>query len=586
MGELLHYRNNLQAVPELIKFTLGMDVFVVCDRMVAMAGTGPYRSNIGTRRPRDSYVDVTLHHGDGQTVTEPRYTDQCLRCEYRPLCPYIMVMCRPLTRDNRVKGLIGFLGFSEDQRQAMIRHSSFLCELSEKLSFIWGTDGLDMPQFFCHPGARAFIDLFESGLILTTPDYRVLNLNQPAEHFLRAGAAELSGQRLWEILDPPAGKASLANLPSRGDLAGRYIRTGDYPLSGPRGIAGHVVVLSNRNQSQLSWKGYSLSAPALPIIVGASPAMVRLREHASNVARGNSTVLIQGETGVGKELVARYIHQMSRRWSGPFETVNCAAIPDSLFESEFFGYTPGAFTGAAIKGKIGHFEAADGGTIFLDEISRLSPFNQAKILRVLEDGLVQRLGAKQRKHVDVRVLAATNSNLEKAVAENRFLPDLFYRLDVIPLYVPALRDRAQDIPLLLEYFLDQLAESLPDSDFRGVSPKTLDCLIQYHWPGNVRELKNVVEYLMNMVRGREVCPDDLPERFFRPGSFAQPDGRPGLLLPLEEVEKHQIWLALQTYGWGTVGKRRAARHLGISLSTLYRRMAKAGLTRESMTGTA
>jgi sigma-54 dependent transcriptional regulator, acetoin dehydrogenase operon transcriptional activator AcoR len=324
----------------------------------------------------------------------------------------------------------------------------------------------------------------------------------------------------------------------------------------------------------------------MSIIVGASPAMVRLREHASNVAHGNSTVLIQGETGVGKELVARYIHQMSRRWSGPFETINCAAIPDSLFESEFFGYTPGAFTGAAIKGKLGLFEAADGGTIFLDEISRLSLSNQAKILRVLEDGLVQRLGDKQRRHVEVRVLAATNSNLEKAVAENRFLPDLYYRLAVIPLYVPPLRDRTEDIPLLLEYYVDQFAESIPDSDFRGVSPETLDCLTQYHWPGNVRELKNVVEYMMNVVRGREVSPDDLSERFFRLGSFAKPDGRPDLLLPLEEVEKHQIRLALQTFGWGTDGKRRAARHLGVSLSTLYRRMAKAGLTRESMIGTA
>jgi transcriptional regulator with PAS, ATPase and Fis domain len=486
-----------------------------------------------------------------------------------------MVMCRPLIQENRVKGLIGFLGFSEDQRKAMIRHSSFLSELSERLNFIWETDGLDMYQFFRHPGAKAFIDLFESGLILTTPDYRILNFNRQAEHLLRAAGAELSGKRLSEILNPPSRKALRANLSSPSDLLGRNIRAGDYPLSGHRGIAGHVVVLSNRNQSRLGLKGCCLATPALSIIVGASPAMVRLREHASNVACGNSTVLIHGETGVGKELVARYIHQASRRWSGPFETVNCAAIPDSLFESEFFGYVPGAFTGAAIKGRIGRFEAADGGTILLDEISRLSLSNQAKILRVLEDGLVQRVGDERRKQVDVRVLAATNSDLEKAVAENRFLPDLYYRLAVIPLYVPPLRDRAEDIPLLLEYYLDQFAESLPDNDFRGMSPETLDCLSQYHWPGNVRELKNLVEYVMNVVRGREVFPDDLPERFPRPGSLAKPEGRSDLPLPLEEVENHQIRLALQTFGAGTQGKRRAARHLGISLSTLYRRLGKA-----------
>jgi sigma-54 dependent transcriptional regulator, acetoin dehydrogenase operon transcriptional activator AcoR len=579
MSDLRRHQKNLQAVTELIKFSLGMDVFVVDDRMVAMAGTGPYRSNIGTKRPRDSYVDVTLNRGDSQIVTEPRYTEQCYRCEYRHLCPYSMVMCRPLARNNRIKGLIGFLGFSEGQRKAMIEHSSFLCELSEKLDYIWETDNLDLPHFLRHPGTRAFMDMFEEGLILTTPDYRVLSVNQRAEGFLRADSNGIEGEPLSRII----GECSPIRSGSAADLLGEVVRKGDYPLSDGRKIGGHVVVVSGRSKSRRPWKSCPLTTPAMSIIVGTSPAMIRLREHASNVALSSSTVLIQGETGVGKELVARYIHQMSSRWAGPFETVNCAAIPDSLFESEFFGYAPGAFTGAGAKGKAGSFQNAHGGTLFLDEISRLSPTNQAKILRVLEDGLVQRLGEEKRSLVDVRVLAATNTNLEKAVTENRFLLDLYYRLAVIPLHVPPLRERAKDVPLLLEYYQGQFQESMPHHDFRGFSEEAMDLLLSYHWPGNVRELKNVVEYVMNIVRGRKADSGDLPAGCRRARTYSAP-GASDAPLPLEEAEMRQIRLALQTYGCDTNGKRRAARHLGVSLSTLYRKMSKVGLSGAMKTG--
>ncbi len=180
MRDLLAYRKNLQSLTELIKFTLGADVFVVDDGMVAVAGTGPYRSNIGTRRPHDSYVDVTLNRGDGQTVIHPRYTHQCYRCEYRRHCPYSMVICRPLINQNRIKGLIGFLSFSENQRQNLINRSSFLCDISERLGYFWETADLDQHLFLGHPGTRSLIDFFEEGSILTTSDYDVINLNQRA----------------------------------------------------------------------------------------------------------------------------------------------------------------------------------------------------------------------------------------------------------------------------------------------------------------------------------------------------------------------------------------------------------------------
>ena len=578
MSELLLHQRNLQAITELIESTLGVDVFVVDDRMVAMAGTGPYRNNVGTKRPRDSYVDVTINQGDSQTVIDPRYTHQCYRCEYRSLCPYSMVMCRPLVKQDRIKGLIGFLGFSEKQRQNMIERSSFLCDLSERLGYIWETKGLDLYQFFRHSKTREFIDFFDEGLVLTTPDYQVLNLNQRAERFLRVDRNGAARENLSRLV----GREPTADISTLVDHG--FIKTNrifDYPLARGDGLSARLVVLSDKAQPKQTWQGCPLTGPALSMIVGTSQAIMRLREQAANVARGNSTVLIAGETGVGKELAARYIHQMSRRWAGPFETVNCAAIPDSLFESEFFGYAPGAFTGAGAKGKTGTFPAAHGGTIFLDEVSRLSLGNQAKILRVLEDGLVQRLGDEQRQKVDVRILAATNINLEQAVVENRFLSDLYYRLAVIPLSVPPLRERPEDIPLLLEYFRGLFKESLPDSDFLGFSPEVMDYLKSHHWPGNVRELKNMVEYAMNIVRGREVVREDLPSHHqaFPPKAESSSPNRPAAMATLEEMEDAQIRLALRTFGHSTAGKKRAASHLGISLSTLYRRLSRSGRAR-------
>ena len=590
MSDLLPHQKNLQSITEIIKFTLGVDVFVVDDQMVAIAGTGPYRSNIGTKRPRDSYVDVTIHRGDGQTVIDPRYTHQCYRCEYRTLCPYSMVMCRPLVNKNRIKGLIGFLGFSESQRRNMITRSSFLCDISDRMDFLWETAGLDQHQFFRHPRTRELIDLFEEGLILTTSDHEVINLNERAESYLGLRGGVAGEKHMSRIIQEEIKAGRLSR--SESVIMKEYPR-GGRSLTGHENVPGHVVVISDKSVSHQTWRGCPLTSPALSMIVGTSGAIIRLREQAAHVARSSSTVLITGETGVGKELAARYIHQVSPRWSAPFETVNCAAIPDSLFESECFGYASGAFTGAVTKGKKGLFQAAHGGTLFLDEIGRLSPANQAKILRVLEDGLVQRLGDEHRHHVDVRILAASNMDLARAVSENRFLPDLYYRLAVIPLTVPPLRDRTEDIPLLLAYFSGMFQEALPRSDFRGFSEEVLDHFADYHWPGNIRELKNTVEYVMNMVHGRQVKMDDLPFQTrdlpsrTRPAPITRHRTRPVDPMPrlvasdpvvsLEELERRQIRLALRTFGHHTEGKRQAARHLGISLSTLYRKMAKAGL---------
>ncbi|MDQ7781359.1 MAG: sigma 54-interacting transcriptional regulator [Desulfomonilaceae bacterium] len=576
MSDLLRHQKTLQALSEVIQLSLGVEVFFVDDMKVAVAGTGPYRANIGSKRPTDSYVDVTITDAASQLVTEPRYTKQCYRCEYRTLCPYSMVMCRPIIKDNRIKGLIGFLGFSDDQRRAMIERSSSLSELSQRLDFVWETEDLDLHRILSHPKTREFINAIDEGIILTSPDYRILNMNERSEQLLPLGkiVRDAGGS-------PPVRQSAKSGSPGAGrldrDWAGglKDLRSEDFPVSDGRDLVGRLIVLGHMERSRRTWKGCPLSAPRPSVIVGTSEAIVRLKDQASSVAESDSTVLILGETGVGKEVTARHIHEASRRWAGPFETVNSAAIPDTLFESELFGYAPGAFTGARKKGKSGKFQLAHRGTIFLDEVGRLSLDNQARLLRILDEGELQRLGDERKERVDVRVLAATNINLEQAVKENRFLKDLYYRLAVVPLVVPPLRQRVEDIPLLIEHFTEQLKKILPRRNFRGFSPETLEFLMGYDWPGNVRELRNTVEFAMNMVRDRLVTIRDLPSTF-RPqfAGAASTGSTRSDLTTFAQMEYEHIQTALQTFGETTEGKRRAARHLGISLSTLYRRLSR------------
>jgi DNA-binding NtrC family response regulator len=576
MSDLRRHQKTLQALSEVIQLSLGVEVFFVDDRKMALAGTGPYRANIGSIRPTDSYVDITISEAESQLVTEPRYTRQCYRCEYRRLCPYSMVICRPITRDNQIKGLIGFLGFSSEQRKTMTERSSSLSGLSQRLDYVWETEDLDLQQVLGHPRTKEFINAVDEGIILTSPDYHILNMNERSEHLLiGAGVVREAGSRLPRGLTERPESLVDGRLNLKGPRGLRDLRSGDYPISDGRDLVGHLIVVNHKARPGRTWKGCLLTSPNRTVIVGTSRAIVRLKDQASAVAESDSTVLILGETGVGKEVTARYIHQASRRWAGPFETVNSAAIPDALFESELFGYAPGAFTGAKTKGKAGKFQLAHDGTIFLDEVGRLSLDNQARMLRILDEGELQRLGEERRERVNVRVLAATNIDLEQAVRKNRFLKDLYYRLAVVPLHVPPLRQRVEDIPLLIQHFSEQLKKVLPRPNFRGFSPEAIDRLMHYDWPGNVRELRNTVEYVMNMVRDREVTIQDLPSTIDSRSIEACSNGSTCQdLTPLAEIESEQIRLALQTFGETTQGKRRAARHLGISLSTLYRRLAR------------
>ena len=288
------------------------------------------------------------------------------------------------------------------------------------------------------------------------------------------------------------------------------------------------------------------------------------------VASTNATVMILGETGTGKELIARAIHGISPRADRPLVKVNCAALPASLIESELFGYERGAFTGAVACRK-GRFELADGGTIFLDEIGDLPPDLQVKLLRVLQDGEFERLGGTETLKVDVRVIAATNRDLESAVSSGTFREDLFYRLNVVPIVLPPLRNRAGDIPLLVNHFVRRFTAKT-GKKIRGVPKKVMEFLKQYDWPGNVRELENIVERAVILSPGDQL---EIGEWF---GRARQPSSAPPQTT-LEELERAHITRVLARTGWRVSGEKGAAKILGINPQTLVSRMKRLGIRR-------
>jgi formate hydrogenlyase transcriptional activator len=311
-------------------------------------------------------------------------------------------------------------------------------------------------------------------------------------------------------------------------------------------------------------------------IVGSSEALRRVLAQVSKVAPTDSTVLISGETGTGKELIARAIHSRSNRSSRAFIRVNCAAISPSLIASELFGHERGSFTGAHQR-RLGRFESADGGTIFLDEVGEIPPETQLALLRVLQEHEFERVGGNQTLRVDVRVLAATNKDLRAAVADGTFRQDLFYRLNVVPIQVPALRDRVDDIPLLVEYLVDRYAKKA-GKRIRSVSKNTLDLFQGYDWPGNIRELQNVVERAVVLCEGEIFCVDPswlAPSRTSRnPTTLTTP-----LVADLAERERTVIENALQEAKGLVSGPTGAAAKLGIPRQTLESKIRKLGINR-------
>lgn len=368
------------------------------------------------------------------------------------------------------------------------------------------------------------------------------------------------------------------------------------PLSSPINPEELGIILKGGNKEKLFSIGEALQELCCPLlmqttpgketenlkysytfddIISCSPQMEDLKRRARIVAGTESSILLRGESGTGKEMFAHAIHAASLRKNGPFIVVNCSAIPEQLLESELFGYEKGAFTGADPGGKKGKFELADKGTFFLDEIGELPLHHRAKLLRVLQEKKVERLGAEKENIVDVRIITASNRSLIDMVEKKEFRIDLFHRLSVIPLEIPPLRERKEDILPLTGHFIDYYNQKL-DSEVKGLKEEVKEQFLKYPWPGNVRELQNSIEFALNFCRRGFLSRDCLPKKIWESGNFPV-NHEEKETLNLEKWEEILIKKALLKHGDNTKGKNKAAQELGINLTTLYRKIQKYGL---------
>ena len=534
----------------------------------------------------------TLRSGKSFVVTDPISDPEYDPSSREGTTKELAEICSPIIMDNSIIGVIGLVAFSPVQKKILLSKTeailSFLQHLSRFLAAkVSESEAVERLTVLSNE-LTAILETIHEGALAINADGVVTHCNTTAEKLLKLNRCEIIGKTLedfWpgtpalQVLKTGKEYIEKEEIYQTKGRRGMHFIVSVRPISGREKPEGAVI--SFRDISEARRLIYDLSSTVMDYtfedIIGESIVIKNVKEQALKVAGGNSTVLITGESGTGKEIFARAIHQASSRHEGPFISVNCGAIPETLLESELFGYEGGAFTGARKEGKSGKFELASDGTIFLDEIGEMPLHLQVKLLHVLQNREVERVGGSKKIPVDVRIIAASNRDLEQMMQHGNFRKDLYFRLSVIPLHIPPLKERREDIPALVERCLAKYAPML-NKVFSGIEQEAMDCLLCYGWPGNVRELENAVEYAVNMATGDKISLPSLPPRVKENSQDQAVKVGAPLKERVREYEKMILQGYLNRYGSSLEGKNEIAEKLEISRATLYRKLSELGLS--------
>ncbi len=560
--DLYAHRAELSQVLQMVQHLLGVESAIFDNSAALVASSSKYLEKKGTIVHKPSILEVIEQ--DEVIVLTPGSMASCIGCRFNGNCPATLEILKRVTLADYPVGVLSFSAFSKSGHDRLARDMEYfkraISDFSLLLSnLLRGTEDA--------PGGRgldshlaALTELSPDGLLLTDRQGDILSMNSQA-------LGMLSGFCLKSIRDFfPSGLVDLI-------LEGEPVE--NYAAPAGRESAFSVTAVPARAGGEITGAAIRLarrsSVPTPKARLAETSAMRGSGAHMASVKRrmrklvnSPSSIFISGETGTGKGLLAQSIHSESGRRDKPFVTISCANIPETLFESELFGYEAGAFTGALKSGKRGKLEMAEEGTLFLDEISEMPMNMQAKLLNVLQDRRFERVGGTRSVPVNARIISASNADMGQRIAEGRFRADLYYRLNVINIEMLPLRERIEDLPELLAAFLDKFNRQL-DAHVLSFRQEVLDLFYRYSWPGNIRQLENIVEYCVNMAEDSKVTLDDLPAYFLREVNQQQPP-------TLKGAEYAAIRDLLNQYGWDVKGKTRTAEALGISLRTLYRKM--------------
>lgn len=574
----------VQQVVEAIAAVLEVEVMVIDDQFQLLAATGRLEGEIGVKYNRGSLTEQLMLSGEYHVVEDPRNYAGCRKCQRKAECSHLAVLIYPLVKGEKIIGSLSLAATNLEQKKRLLDNQQHLLKFTEKISALLSRAAHDK-QISDHYSLiskqfRAVMNSVHEGIIATDAGGIITHCNRSAEKLLQVTQDKIIGSHIKNIFsDFPINSYMKSGVTREHEL---YKKMGSKskhfwsiitPIKGDNLISGLTVSFRSMvdiRKVASSLMGYQ-SMFSFDQIIGRNPAWLDVIERLKRAAKTDSTILIRGESGTGKELLVRAVHSESFRRNGPFVAVNCGAIPETLLESELFGYEEGAFTGAKRGGKPGKFELANGGTLFLDEIGDMPLHLQVKLLRVIEQHSFDRVGGTEQIMVDARIIVATHRNLEEMMEKKEFRQDLYYRLSVIPITVPSLRERGEDdIKLLLEHFIKIFNDKM-SKKITGCSPEVMEKFLSYRWPGNVRELENAVEYAISMESRQLIHLKNLPTRILGANTA---DFKERISSRVDDVEKEAIAEALRKFGNTVEGKEKAAKYLGISIATLYRKLKK------------
>ncbi|EPX7065055.1 sigma 54-interacting transcriptional regulator [Escherichia coli] len=577
---LMQIQPTIQRFARMLASVLQLEVEIVDENLCRVAGTGAYGKFLGRQLSGNSrLLRHVLETKTEKVVTQSRFDPLCEGCDSKENCREKAFLGTPVILQDRCVGVISLIAVTHEQQEHIsdnlrefsdyVRHIStiFVSKLLEDQG-----PGDNISKIFA-----TMIDNMDQGVLVVDDESRVQFVNQTALKTLGVVQNNIIGKPIrfrpltFESNFTHGHMQHIVSWDDKSELI----------IGQLHNIQGRQLFLMAFHQSHTSFSvANAPDEPHIEQLVGECRVMRQLKRLISRIAPSPSSVMVVGESGTGKEVVARAIHKLSGRRNKPFIAINCAAIPEQLLESELFGYVKGAFTGASANGKTGLIQAANTGTLFLDEIGDMPLMLQAKLLRAIEAREILPIGASSPIQVDIRIISATNQNLAQFIAEGKFREDLFYRLNVIPITLPPLRERQEDIELLVHYFLHLHTRRL-GSVYPGIAPDVVEILRKHRWHGNLRELSNLMEYLVNVVPSGEVIDSTLlPPNLLNNGTTEQSDvtevSEAHLSLDdaggtaLEEMEKQMIREALSRHN----SKKQVADELGIGIATLYRKIKK------------